>query len=450
MSKNIFLFSFLGISILNLLINGFNDSVFYISILMLFIIINLIFTFTSSDKNEFFLPKEKQNIKLNFIIAFFLSLISTIIFFTNLNNNTIQNLLNSLIYFLSNFLILFPYEISKKYRKKTLLNNDNYYQLACTKTIILLDEQTDITLKKYLKIFHRAGINIIINNKIKLSTNLSKYFIKTSMKDLNNKNVNSNLQITDAIDLPKIERISKNNEIICCQKFSDLKNVLKKIHISRNIFNDLKRTIIYRNIFSISIVISNILMPLLGFPICFSSKQLVLISFILYLFVEFFFLYLPHDKKIMNKIPILKKDSIYNKENKIFSFMQILNIVFAVTISYMASLVNELSYEMSVSILITTYLFTIFFITFQNISDNATIFNILLNLKNKVALSFIVIIFLLTIFISKIPYLSLKNINPNNYIRCIILALVFVLWFDITKLARFTTVRKKDKDDKNN
>lgn len=424
--------------ILLLFIIGFIEILFSLKqAIFVFIIIIFYLISFSFLKNKKTLELEFIKAKKTTLFSIILSLISSCIYILATINSL--SFKDSFVFLLSNFIFITSYVCSiPKFSKLDY----NYHKYSKLNTIIFTGTITEnflIIIKKY----HQIGINLILTNKESITPKLKKYFRQVDQTKIKNTLLDKNIHLIN-FDEKKLKNSLKNKNVIKCHSYNQLNKLYNKIVSSRVIVNQIINTLKTSFVLILPIILANIIMPIIGFPLPFNSNLLLILSVFNHLFFCYILPNFPFSSLLNFNFP-----KLFSNEEKIFIIIQAFNVFFALTVSYMSSLVSEVTYQISLSICIITYLYAILFIIFQNLSEKATILNVLTNLNNKIVLITFFLILVLPYLFSKISILNLEIPNINNYLRCIIIAFIFTIWFDLIKIAKFTKLRKKEKNENN-
>ena len=388
---------------------------FIISIIS-FIILIIVFIYLNKNykkiNKNYIIIKTNKLIRNIIIITIIVSILTIII---NLFHNDIKS---SLINTLNIIILCLP--LSLITIKNNATNLDEKY--CHIKTIIT----QKIYTSKEIKELNKAGINIIIctkkNTKLKIKTITPEEY-KESMS-------NKNLIIkTDDIKL-----IKPNNQIIIDKE----ENIFNKIKTARGIHDNYLRTIKINIITYIPLILSHIILQLLSFPLSYLTSIIIIYKIITIITSIYIINKLPYDTDIMER-KTTKETEIISKQEILLSIFESLLLFIGITFTYMYLMIlsdfNTAS-NVSISVFYTMYLYAILFITIINISEKAFVINLIKSLKNIRMIIYIILIIILSIIMCKIYYF-----NKTNYFGSILFALIFTLPYEITKLARYTTMK---------
>jgi hypothetical protein len=98
----------------------------------------------------------------------------------------------------------------------------------------------------------------------------------------------------------------------------------------------------------------------------------------------------------------------------------------------------------------TIYLVIYFYIMIFSLVTTITDKPIIKNILNKKVLIMTILIIIITILINYINVFENEPITIRNYIPCIIIAFVSTLFFEYTKLARYLTMKRRQKNESKN
>lgn len=381
------------------------------------------------------LPDHFYSFKKMIIIAIIYSLI--IVILNNLFGLNKLKLLDALIYFLVLLILLLPMK-SKRYLN--VKNNINYFKLSCVKTVIV-DNINNKKIKNQLNKLHMAHLNLIIIGFNNLDSSIEKKFKKVNFKDLKASDKKENLIITGC-KLQDIKTL-KNRSNIYYKANEDLDITIEKIKEARGICDNLIKCISLRKIFIYPIVISLLSASLFGFPLLWNVNILLFLSFFVNFLNRYIWPYLPFDKDIMERKPRNVEGKLFSKQEILVLTMQIITIFMALIIPFMSSLTDGGSVELANSLALNVYFWAMIFFVSIYISEQMMIINVFKSLKNIYYVLFLILTLLFELSLFYLPYCATKMVGGINYGKTLLIALVFVIWFELIKLARVMNVRKK-------
>ncbi len=355
--------------------------------------------------------KEKTSIKNSSLIMIILSIITIFIIEINICDK---------IY----LLLLFFYYISLKL-KLDIKDNNKYLR-----TIVIKKVLNDPT--KYIKDFYKSSINIIL-----VSKNKYKYF--KSKEEITNKDIYNNISIPNFnIIKPYIL-----DTTLVLEDDTNIKETYNNIKDSRGKIDNLLRANKIKNILFISLLLTIILLHIFDFKTSFSLDYLT-ITIILCMIVSYLSLLFPYDSDIMKRKPLYKNNQLTSKEDIFFNIISIVSISIGSTLIYMYLIANQIEVTDAMPYLYTSILLSNLFTIIYLYSERISILNFILSFKCLVML----IIYLFYIFYIYI-YLT-KPIIWINILIIVIINIIIIYWQDMIKLFRYLTIRKSDKNAKNN
>ena len=103
------------------------------------------------------------------------------------------------------------------------------------------------------------------------------------------------------------------------------------------------------------------------------------------------------------------------------------------------------SASLATTLALNTYLFCFLLLSLQNVTEKVTILNLITIYQDRHMLLAIIITIIAILALPYCPFIAIKSTIFSNYLRCFLVAFFLLITLDLTKLARFTTIRKKEK-----
>lgn len=429
---------YLSIFLLSFFITTKKVSFFLLILFLLSLITKFIFNLITKNYHYTELPPYKKSAFYPLIF----SLIIAIIAFFNYQSelSLFKSFVTSLIYYLVTFLLLLPPHL-KYYSKENSVSNA--FALSCTKTIFL-PQVSNSELSKFLKILHCAKINLIICSDSELSPKLTSSFQKVSYADLDlSKRQNIILQ-ENQLTAEQIQKLTDHRNLYYV-KDEDLATSISQIKKARGIIDNLIKATNLNTILTSALFLSIIFTGLLGYPMPFNYLLLLIIGFKKNIFLTCFAPYFRFDTDIMERSPRQENAPFYLKQDLILLVISSLLVTFAVTIPYMESLSAGGSASLATTLALNTYLFCFLLLSLQNVTEKVTILNLITIYQDRRLLLAIIITIIAILALPYCPFIAIKSTIFSNYLRCFLVAFFLLITLDLTKLARFTTIRKKEK-----
>ena len=414
---------------------NYADLIISLCLFIFIIIINFIIIKKKSITYKSKLYQKTSNlVKFLYLITFLLFVISLIINLTiNGNNPSTKATITYIVNSLSIAILCLPVSLQNLYR----INFKDEEKFSHIKTIV-----TNIIDKKYLKKFTKAGINLIIlskeNTDIKINT--------INEEEINKKALTKNILIKT--DNPKIieKYINKEDTLY---EFNNLNIPYEKIKKARGVHDNYIRTIKYLMITYLPLILSYFCLSLLGFPTIYNLLLVILLKIFTMLTSNFLYRHLPYDKDIMER-KVKDKNILFGKQELFLTIIISFFIFFAITLPYMSSLSQGGSIQLANTLFILVFIYSNLFLTFSTLSDSPLIINIIKSYKNIRLIIFLIICILLIVIFNFTTYFNTRNIYLHNNISCILFGLISIIIIEITKLARFTSLKGKKKNESKN
>ncbi len=371
--------------------------------------------------------------KLTIFLYMISFLLFVIVFFINLSDPLKPSFLIIIYNALSLAIITLPLSLNTLY----YLSFKDEEKYSHTTTIV-----TNIFDKKLIKKFNLAGINVII-----LTKKLIDSKIKTiEENELNEKLLNKNL----IIKTNKKNIFNKyNNQDKIYYEFEDLNKAYELIKHSRGVHDNYIRTIKYLITTTIPLIICYFTFIIGGFPPIYNLLLVTL--FKLYTFITSMIVYrkMPYDVDIMTREP-KPKDIVIGFQELLITIIVAFVYTFALSIPYTFTLSQGSSENLANTIFFTIFIYANIFITCSYLSENNIIKNIFKSLKNIYLVLYILFSIGLSLIFIFTKIFTTCNIEIQNYLSSILFALAPMLIYEITKFARYTSIKRRHKNVKNN
>lgn len=408
-----------------------------IIISLLILVILIIFNIYQVKKNKQVYKKDLyKKIKRLKSYLYLTSIILFIIFFIiNLiplgTKPLINEIITCIINSLSMSLLSIPISLETLYLR--YFNDEEKY--SHTKTIV-----TNIYNKDIIDKLNKSDINVILlsQDKTKLKSIKEEQITSKILKETIQIKT-SNLKIID-------KKINKDNTI---KEYKDITNLYNKIEKSRNIHENYIRAIKYLITSNLSVLLSYIFLIIMNFPITYNILLISILKLYTTITSTYLYKYLPYDKDVMNR-KVKPSDMIITKQELIFLIMENFILAFAMTTPYMYVLSSGASSLFANTLIIVTYIILNTLLSYYYINDSSFIKNIIVYIKNIRVHIFTIISIIIIFLFNNTNYFQTRNITLQNNIACLIISLVTILILEVTKLARYTAKKGKEKNETNN
>ncbi|MGN0966910.1 MAG: cation transporting ATPase C-terminal domain-containing protein [Candidatus Coprovivens sp.] len=368
-----------------------------------------------------------------------LTIISIILIPFLLITNKILNdytLINNILNTLSITLLVLPISIHNLYN--TYIKNEE--ELLYTKTIITTKEIS----KKLLKQINKSHINVVlITTK---ETNLNLPII--NKEDITTKELRKNIIINSNSYKTITNKYNQKLNFIYTE---DVEKTYNEIINSRGVCDNYIRTIKYNIIANSSLLLSMFFINyIMGFPFPYTLSLTLLIKLTTLLTSHHIYKKLPYDIDI-NTRTVRDKNTYLYKQEKFLMFFQISLIMIGMSLPYMYFMAYGTTLTYANTVLYLTFIFSNIFLTLVNLSEEITIKNILKIYKSLPIIIYIISLIIITIILYYLNIFETEQIGLRNYLASAFVALVSTILYDITKFARYTTMRgSKKHEHKNN
>ena len=384
------------------------------------------------NKESLLLQHEKKLCKI-------LTIISVILIPFLLITNHILNeytLINNILNTLSVIILLLPISIHNLYN--TYIKNEE--ETLYTKTIITTKEIS----KKLLKQINKSHINVVfITTK---ETNLNLPII--NKEDIKTKELRKNIIINSNSYKTIINKYNQKLNYIYTDNVEETYNTIIE---SRGVCDNYIRTIKYNIITNSSLLLSMFFINyIMGFPFPYTLSLTLLIKLTTLLISHHIYNKLPYDTDI-NTRTVRDKNIYLYKQEKFLMFFQISLIMIGMSLPYMYFIAYGTTLTYANTVLFLTFIFSNIFLTIVNLSEEITIKNIIKIFKSLPIIIYIISLIIITIILYYLNIFQTEQISLRNYLASAFVALISTIIYDITKFARYTTLKgSKTNEHKNN
>ena len=383
------------------------------------------------NKESLLLQHEKKLCKI-------LTIISVILIPFLLITNHILNeytLINNILNTLSVIILLLPISIHNLYN--TYIKNEE--ETLYTKTIITTKEIS----KKLLKQINKSHINVVfITTK---ETNLNLPII--NKEDIKTKELRKNIIINSNSYKTIINKYNQKLNYIYTDNVEETYNTIIE---SRGVCDNYIRTIKYNIITNSSLLLSMFFINyIMGFPFPYTLSLTLLIKLSTLLISHHIYNKLPYDTDI-NTRTIRDKNIYLYKQEKFLMFFQISLIMIGMSLPYMYFIAYGTTLAYANTVLFLTFIFSNIFLTIVNLSEEITIKNIIKIFKSLPIIIYIISLIIITIILYYLNIFQTEQISLRNYLASAFVALISTIIYDITKFARYTTLKGSKKNEHKN
>ena len=380
----------------------------------------------SINKESTLYIREKKLCKILTIISI------TLIPFLLITNKILNDytLINNILNTLSITLLVLPISIHNLYN--TYIKNEE--ELLYTKTIITTKEIS----KKLLKQINKSHINVVlITTK---ETNLNLPII--NIEDITTKELRKNIIINSNSYKTITNKYNQKLNFIYTE---DVEKTYNEIINSRGVCDNYIRAIKYNIIANSSLLLSMFFINyIMGFPFPYTLSLTLLIKLTTLLTSHHIYKKLPYDIDI-NTRTVRDKNTYLYKQEKFLMFFQISLIMIGMSLPYMYFMAYGTTLTYANTVLYLTFIFSNIFLTVVNLSEEITIKNILKVYKSLPIIIYIISLIIITIILYYLNIFETEQIGLRNYLASAFVALVSTILYDITKFARYTTMRGSKK-----
>lgn len=345
-------------------------------------------------------------------------------------------LINNILNTLSITLLVLPISIQNLYN--TYIKNEE--ELLYTKTIITTKEIS----KKLLKQINKSHINVVLITTKETNLNLPVI----NKEDITIKELRKNIIINSNSYKTITNKYNQKLNFIYTE---DVEKTYNEIIKSRGVCDNYIRTIKYNIITNSSLLLSMFFINyVMGFPFPYTLSLTLLIKLTTLLTSHHIYKKLPYDIDI-NTRTVRDKNIYLYKQEKFLMFFQISLIMIGMSLPYMYFMAYGTTLTYANTVLYLTFIFSNIFLTLVNLSEEITIKNILKIYKSLPIIIYIISLIIITIILYYLNIFETEQIGLRNYLASAFVALVSTILYDITKFARYTTLKgSKKHEHKNN
>ena len=293
-------------------------------------------------------------------------------------------------------------------------------------------------LKKIYK-FNKAGINVII---------LAEEAFDTKIKTVKEKDFKKSMLNNNLVVITDNKKFLKNIDYALFE-YRDLNKAYDKIRTARGTVDNLIRTVKYNTLSYLPIFLVYVNLVITNFPILYNILAIMCMKLITTIGSEYVYKKMPYDSDLMERLPY-EEGKYISVQEKFFILFTSVCAMFCYTLPYQYIAFEGGTNELSLTIFFCTFIFNNIFITYCLYSESAIIKNIFKSLKYWRLVVFIISLIVFSILINFIHVIGTKNIGLHNYCSCITFGLAPILILEAIKLARFLTVKRRDKNESKN
>ena len=366
------------------------------------------------------------------IITFIIVLILNIVIYGNITDTktTISYIVNAL----SICILTSPITISNLY----ICYFKDEERISHIKTIVTNNINSNL-----LKKFKKADINIIY-----LSSKENDFKLKTiEEKDIQKSLLTKNIQIkTDNLNIID-NLINKENTI---KEYKNTTELYNKIYNARGTHDNFIRGLKYTIRTYLAIIISYILLLIMGFPFTYNLLLAIILKIFTIITTNIIYKKMPYDKDIMER-KVKDKNVVLGKQELLFTIIESFYISFVITLPYMYIMSQGGTQEFANTTYYLIFIYSELFIIYSNISESFILINIFKSFKNIYLILYSIFNILIILLLNFTTIFNTRNIYLHNNISCILFSLIPIVFIEITKLARYFTLKgKKKNENKNN
>lgn len=400
-----------------------------IFIIIMFYNINLKIKNKNVYKDELYKQSKKLNMIL-YLISFiiFISIIVFQIVFIE-STLTLKNIIEYILNALSIALIPTPLILNNLY----ISAFQDEEKISHTKTII-----TNIIDEKLIKKFQKAGINLLIISKEKQNIKIKSIKESEIKKFYLSKTI-----IIESDNINCLDNIVDSKTTIF--EFKNLKRVYKQIEHSRGVHDNFIKAIKFIITSYLSLFISYLLLIIFDFPITYNLLFILLFKLYTLIITQLIYKRMPYEKDLMSRL-VKPSNLLIEKQELIFNIIASFCISFAASIPYMGVLAQGATQELASTLFILIFSYATLFLTYSYLNEKFLLINLFQSYQNIHLLIFTIIHILITISFNFITYFGTMNVELKNNISSIIFGLLPIMFLELIKLARFTTMKGNNKN----
>lgn len=357
--------------------------------------------------------------KILFFISIIIPIIYLIIYFILNHSISLTITYNTVLF----FFILCPITIYKSYNIY-FKDEEKYSHIQYVVT-------QSVPTSKELKKYHKSHINLIIlNNDIKLK-------IKSiSINKLELTNISSNIIIKDTTIEEFKHKYPSNNQLLYS---SNLDTTYKKIYTSRGVHDNYIRNLRKNLTFNLILILTFIGNTISNFPLPISITSALVLKLLMIIESKYYNPKLPFDIDIENRFP-KPENIIFGRQDLTLSIIIAIIAFCGLNLSYNYLITETMLYFIPAVIYHIILTFEYLLYHFMEYSEELLTINIIKAIPKKrliIPLIFIIIIFIVFSFISKI--------GLYNCFGSFVIAFLSLFLYEIIKILRLLPKKGKSK-----
>lgn len=221
----------------------------------------------------------------------------------------------------------------------------------------------------------------------------------------------------------------------------DLDTLYDEIKETRGIVDNYVKSVTYVIIATLLLSLGYTIVLYNGFPIRLSLTNALLIKLLIVITSRYIYPKLPFDTDLMERSPLVFK-KLYSKQELFLIVFQLMFMIFGLSIPFMFFMTDGINNDICFLVMLITYLYMLLFYTIMMLTEKILLRNILYLFKNISLIIYILLVIGTSLLLDNI----FKFISVRNYLACVLVALLSVIFYDFIKFARYTTIRKEDKN----
>ena len=159
---------------------------------------------------------------------------------------------------------------------------------------------------------------------------------------------------------------------------------------------------------------------------------------------------MPYDEDIRER-KVKNKNVVLGKQELLFTIIESFYISFVITLPYMYIMSQGGTQQFANTTYYLIFIYSELFIIYSNISESFILINIFKSFKNIYLILYSIFNILIILLLNFTTIFNTRNIYLHNNISCILFSLIPIVFIEITKLARYFTLKgKKKNENKNN
>lgn len=232
----------------------------------------------------------------------------------------------------------------------------------------------------------------------------------------------------------------ENNERTIKWK-KDLNTLYDELNESRGNVDNYVKSITFVIVSTLLLSLGYVIVLFNGFPINLTLSNALLIKLLIIITSRYIYPKMPFDTDLMERDSRVV-NKLYNKQEIFLMLFQLLFMIFGLSIPFMYFMAGGISHNICFLIMLITYLYMLLFYTFMMLTEKVLLKNIMYLFKNI----YLIIYTLLVIGSSLLLNNIFEYVDVHNYLACIIVSLISIIFYDLIKFARYATIRKRDKN----